>query len=130
MRVAEHLSDREDTAWAKRVITLCQGGSSIRDFAQGRAQENEIKTRLWDVGFRGITNNRLQIRDTRLPRSSRETIDHCRLNVDPDRFAVRLYLFRRGDQESTWSRPDFQDPHSGPQAQPTQGDSCAVEPLK
>ena len=98
MRVAEHLGDREGSAWFERMTTLSQSSSAIRDLAQGRTQENEVKTCLRDVGLRGVAKDRPQIRNARLVRSSREPFDHCRLNVDPDRVAVRLYPFRRRDQ--------------------------------
>jgi hypothetical protein len=88
MRVAEHLGDGKDSPGFESAITLCQGGSTIRDLAEGRTKEHEIETRLRDLGVRGITEDRLQVRDAGLVRSTLETVDHRWLDVDPDRFAL------------------------------------------
>jgi hypothetical protein len=56
-----------------------------------------------------ISEDCRQVCDARSIRSSLESLDHTRLDVDPHRFAAGQDTLRRWDEQSARPRADFQD---------------------
>ena len=109
MRVADDLRNRQDAAGFEGTMTLVQGSGTIRDFSEGQTEEHQVETGFGDVRLGTVSEDRLQIRDTGSIRSNLEALDHARLNVDPNHIAAWQDTLRSRDEQSAWTRANFQD---------------------
>src|SRR5438132_9117995 len=78
VRVAEYLRDRQESARFEGAMALEQGGGTIGDFAESRAEEHQVETRSGDMRRGCIAEDRLQVPDTGSVRSCLEPLDHAR----------------------------------------------------
>jgi hypothetical protein len=129
MRVADHLGNTKPSTQFESFVAPGERCGTIGDFAEDGAEKYEVEACLDEMRQRRVSENDAQVFDPRAIGANSQSLNHRRLDVDPDRFSVRQDSFRSGNQQPPGSRPDLQDLHPGLKLEPIEGDSSAVESL-
>lgn len=91
MGVAKNLGDRQYSTGLKRLVALQKRCRTIRYFTKRRDHKDEIEAHFFNVGLRGITDDRGQVCDSRVLCAPPKPINHSRLNVEAYGFPTGVY---------------------------------------